>query len=159
MTKKMNSPSKEEETAKVVEKINSVQVIAQWVGFNPDCRPYKPSTPEIVFDPWLPIAVDVPLDKELIVNAIKISSAELSNQPQEKPIFTPLGMRYIIDQFEAVMKNGEPEPEVSAKSDDEDWGEDEPVKETKKSSNDEWEDEAKPSKDEEDDKDFDEDWS
>jgi hypothetical protein len=100
--------------------------------------------------------VNVPLEKELVDNATVISSAQLSNQPEPSPIFTPLGMRYIIDQFEAVMKNGE--PEETAKSDDEDWG-DEPVKEeVKKSSDDEWEDEDKPSKDEEDNKEWDENW-
>ena len=151
MTTKKTSPSEE------VQKINSYHLIAQWKGFTPDCRAYKPSTPEIVFDPFLKIKVDVPLDKELIDNADVISMAELSNQTAPSPVFTPLGMRYIIDQFEAVMKNGE--PEETTKTDDEDWG-DEPAKEeVKKSSDDEeWEDEAKPSKDEEEDKPWEEDW-
>jgi hypothetical protein len=155
MMNKKTTPSKEE----VVKEINSLKVYAQWKGFTPDCRAYKPSTPELVFDPFLKIVVSVPLDKELIDNATVISSAQLSNQPEPSPVFTPLGMRYIIDQFETVMKNGE--PEETAKVDDEDWGEDDkPAKEEvkKSSDDDEWEDEAKPSKSEEEDKPWDDEW-
>lgn len=158
MTPNKTTLSKEEETAKEVEKINSIRLIAHWMGFSPDCRPYKPSTPEISFgDVGIKVIVDVPLTKDLIDNANVISMGQLSNQGTPDPIFTPLGMRYIIDLFEAVMQNGKSEPEESAKVDDEDWGDDEPVKETKKSSDDEWEDEAKPSKDEEDEE-WKEDW-
>jgi hypothetical protein len=155
MTTKKTTPSEEEVKE---DKLPTLKVYAFWKGFTPDCRAYKPSTPEIVFDPFLKILIDVPLDKELIDNATVIMSAQLSNQPEPSPVYTPLGMRYIIDQFEAVMKNGETKEET-AKSDDEDWG-DEPAKEeTKKSSDDEeWEDEDKTSKDEKEDAPWKEDW-
>jgi hypothetical protein len=153
MSPKKTTLSKEE----VVKEINSLKVVALWKGFTPDCRAYKPSTPEIIFDPSLKIMVNVPLEKELVDNATVISSAQLSNQPEPSPVFTPLGMRYIIDQFEAVMKNGEPEKET-AKVDDEDWGEETVKEEVKKSSDDEWEDEAKPSENEKEDTPWEEDW-
>jgi hypothetical protein len=157
MPPKKTTPSKEEvkET-----KLPTLKVYAQWLSFSPDCRPYKPSTPELAFDPWLKIVVNVPLDKELIDNATVIMSAQLSNQPEPSPIFTPLGMRYIIDQFEEVMKNGQ--LEVPASEDDEDWDE-EPAKidkplDRKDNEADEWEDEAKPTKEEEEDKPWDDEW-
>lgn len=153
MSPKKITPSKEE----VVKEINSIKVLALWKGFSPDCRPYKPSTPIIEFAEPLTIVVDVPLETDLIKNATVISSAQLSNQAEPKAHFTPLGMRYIIDQFESAMKNGEPEPEV-AKSDDEDWGEEPAKEEVKKSSDDEWEDEAEPSKNEKEDAPWEEDW-
>lgn len=156
MTTKKTSPSKEPEEVKET-KLPTLKVFAQWKGFTPDCRAYKPSTPEIVFDPFLKIMVNMPLDKELIDNATVIMSAQLSNQPEPSPVFTPLGMRYIIDQFEAVMKNGELVPGI-VKSDEEDWGEEPAKEEVKKSSNDEWEDEAEPSKNEKEDAPWEEDW-
>lgn len=163
MPKKTNSPSKkEEETAKEeVKKINSIHILALWKGFSPDVRPYKPSTPQIEFLDPLQIVVNVPLTNDLIDNASVISLAQLANQTEPNPIFTPLGMRYIIDQFEAVMQNGEPEQEETAK-DDEDWGdetEEEKKKTAKASDDEEWEDEDKASKDkEEEDKPWEEDW-
>ena len=155
MTKKQTTPLTHE--AEVVKKINSVKVIVRWNSFSPDCRPYKPSTPELVFDEPLKIVVFVPLDKELMDNFDVISMAQLSNQKEPSPIFTPLGMRYIIDQFEAVMQNGKPEETASA--DDDDWeDEDTSNKTTKKSSDDEWEDEEETTIKEDKDETWDENW-
>ena len=158
MTKKQTTPLTHE--AEVVKKINSVHLIAHWMGFTPDCRPYKPSTPEISFgDVGIKILVDVPLNKELIDNADVISMAQLTNQGAPEPIFTPLGMRFIIDQFEAVMQNGKSE-ETANVDDDEDWGDDVDTDkaEVKKSSNDEWEDEDTTSDKEDKDETWDENW-
>ncbi len=164
MTKKTNSPSKEE----IVEKINSIRVIAHWKGFSPDCRPYKPSTPEISFgDIGIKIIVDVPLTKNLIDNADVISMAQLSNQNAPDPIFTPLGMRYIIDQFESAMSNQKDELEVSV-ADDDDWGDEETTDEfktdkslKKSAKSDDWDDEAETDQPgvEKPEENFDEDWS
>ena len=170
--KQTTSPSKEEEIKTAVEIINSIPVIAKWLGFQPDCRPYKPSTPQITFEYGLDIRVSVPLDKELIYNAQQISIQQMAGNKEDKPVFTPLGMRYIIDQFEAVMKNSEPEPEETAKADEDDWGDDEKAPEDKafdeedaakrkpaKTSDDEWEDETDQPGVEKPEEDFDEDWS
>jgi hypothetical protein len=140
-----------------VKKINSIRVIARWNNFHPDCRQWKPSTPEIGFDEPLKIAVDVPLQKELIDNADIISMAQLSNQAEPSPIFTPLGMRYIIDQFEAVMGNGEAK-EAETSEDDEDW-EDETTEPKPEPGTRpiEWDDEEE-TKETEDDKQWDEEW-
>ena len=155
MTKK-TSPSEKEETAKV--DIAPIKVLALWKGFSPDCRPYKPSTPIIEFPEPLIIAIDVPLTNDLIKNAGVISAAQLTNQSEPKPHFTPLGMRYIIDQFEAVMKNGEPEQDT-AKADD-DWEDEDTKKETnKKSEDDDWDEESEDTSGESEEKfDDDKDW-
>jgi len=169
--KQTTSPSKEEEIKTAVEIINSIPVIAKWLGFQPDCRPYKPSTPQITFVDGLNIRVNVPLDKELIYNAQNISIQQMAGNTEDKPVFTPLGMRYIIDLFEAVMKNGEPDAELLVPdSDDEDWGDDEetPAKSTPKGVSktpgkdvvdEEWEDETDQPGVEKPEEDFDEDWS
>lgn len=158
MTKKTNSPSNEDE----VQKINSIGVIASWVGFTPDCRPYKPSNPEIVFPGGLDIVVNVPLSNDLIINANTISMQQISNQKEDKPLFTPLGMRYIIDQFESAMSNSKDEAEETV-ADNDDWG-DEPEAEkevVKPKNDDEWDDEAETDQPgvEKPEEDFDEDWS
>jgi hypothetical protein len=148
MTKKKTNTSTSEPEKAEVEKINSIHILANWKGFAPDCRPYKPSTPQIEFSPDpLIIQVDVPLTSDLIINAQKISIQEIQGNSQDRPHFTPLGMRYIIDQFEAVMQNGHSEPDEQApKVADDDW-EDESTTTTKKedkptkSEDDEWEDE------------------
>ena len=168
MVKKNSQMSKEEEVTKET-KIPTIKVKALWKGFSPDCRPYKPSTPVIEFAPEpLVIVVEVPMTSDLILNCDVIASAQLTNQSEPKPQFTPLGMRYIIDQFEAAMKNGEPDAEETAKSDDEDW-DDESVKskvkddpetpmQPKNMDDDEWEDEEETSEGEED-KPWEEDWN
>lgn len=167
MTKKQTTPTSSntpDETAikEEVKKINSIHVLAQWKGFSPDCRPYKPSTPILEFAPEpLTIEVDVPLVKEFVVNWLNLSTNEMSGLTMDKPRFTPLGMRYIIDQFESVMQN--PKNEVEEPAADDDWGDD-PEEEfvptgKAKSTNDEWDDEAEADQSEsEKDKDFDEEW-
>ena len=128
-----------------------IRVLAQWKSFTPDVRQYKPSTPVIEFVPEpLVIAVDVPLQSDLVKNAEVIVAAQLTNQAEPKAHFTPMGMRYIIDQFEAVMKNGKPQEaeeeefvptgkpkEPSTSEDDEDWG-DEDDTDTKSDKDENW---------------------
>lgn len=158
---KKNYPTKEPEEVKAAQdnvRNAMIKVVAQWKSFSPDCRPYKPSTPQLEFAEPLKIVVDVPLINELIKNAGVISAAQLTNQSEPIPQFTPLGMRYIIDQFESAMKNGEPEQEETAKADE--WEDD--IHETKtepKPADDEktWEDEDT-SKSSEEDKSWDENW-
>lgn len=141
-----------------------IKVLASWKGFSPDCRTYKPSTPIIEFPEPLTIAIDVPLESDLIKNAGVIAAAQLTNQSEPKPQFTPLGMRYIIDQFEAVMKNGEPklmdDPWEENDSNDFDETETEKAVETKpaKSDEEEWEDEDTTKTNKSDDAPWDEDW-
>lgn len=89
-----------------------------------------------------------------------IAAAQLTNQAEPKTHFTPLGMRYIIDQFESAMKNGK-DAELLVPASDEVW-EDEPEKavETKptKSDDEEWEDEDTTKPNKEDDAPWNEDW-
>lgn len=85
-------------------KIPTLKLIFLWNGFSPDHRQYKPSNPTITAG--YHIQVEVPLTSDLIANSVKIISQQLvAGQDNEAPILTPLGMRYCIDQFEAVMSN------------------------------------------------------
>lgn len=128
-----------------------------WKTFAPDLRQYKPSNPQIEVN--MIIAIDIPLSVDLIKNSTAIMSQQLTNQTEEIPILTPLGMRYCIDQFEAVMSNEETKDE----STDEDWGdveEDEVSDDSSKKSTDEtWEDETDTPSVEKSDEKWDEDWS
>jgi hypothetical protein len=87
--------------------------------FSPDRRKFKPSTPVLVpNNPVLLVAVDVPANAEYIYNNAEHLSLVLTNSTEPFfPILTPRGLRYIIDQFESVMD--EPEPEIVDDFDDE----------------------------------------
>lgn len=163
MTKKTNTPSNTEKTvSEKAEEINSAKFYFLWNSLQPDVRAYKPSNP--LLTPTKPITIEVlvPLDPPLIVNAREISRQTISNQDIADPVLTPLGMRYIIDQFEFVMSN--PKNEVEEPAADDDWGDDPeeefvPTGKAKSTSNDEWDDEAEADQSEsEKDKDFDEEW-
>lgn len=165
MPKKNNqttSPSEQEENP-VSAIVNSVPFRFKLQSFSPDFGTYKPLSPIIVPSSDIDIEVRVPLQPELIVNANKISAAQLTNQKEETPLLTPLGTRYIMDQFGAVMGNKEEPEEKSATSDDEDWDDNEEGSEDKpaeKSSDEEWDDETKESnEDEKADFDSDEEWN
>jgi hypothetical protein len=92
-------------------------------GFNPDKRQWKPSTPSIMPVGDFIIQIDVPLQHDLIVNADKIISAQLSAGDVPDPIFTPAGMRYCIDKFEEVMSDPKPEEKKNGNGVIEDEGE------------------------------------
>jgi len=115
-----------------------LKVIAKFTHFNPDLRAYKPSTPNVIFDPPLMVVINVPASSEFVINGSQIVAAQLTNQKEPEPVFTPLGMRYIIDQFEAVMTNVK--EEKAKENEDDDW-EDEPADTKAKNDEDKWEDE------------------
>ena len=127
-------------------KTPTLRVLALWKSFTPDARAYKPSTPVIEFPEPLIIAVEVPLKPELILNADVIMAAQLSNQAEPKPHFTPMGMRYIEDIFETANGNSvqqEEKPEA-----EEDWEDEETETKPESSKDEEWEDETEATGDE-----------
>ena len=148
---KTTSPSDDPE----VKKLSSTKFMFRLESFTPDLRAYKPSTPVIKSIGDIVIQVLVPVQSDLIVNAEQINVAELTNQKADTPILTPLGMRYIIDQFEAVMGNGKEEQAKETAADDwedepadtktatkeEDWEEETETKSETKKSDDDWDDE------------------
>jgi len=102
-------------------KTPTIVMYFNWKSFQPDVRPYKPSNPFLEVGGYF-IALDVPLTPDLIRNSIAIMGQQLSNQTEEQPILTPLGMRYIIDQFEDVMSNKTQKDTTESTNDDE-WAE------------------------------------
>jgi hypothetical protein len=137
----------------MTDKIPTIKVVALFKSFTPDPRPYKPSTPVMEFPEPLRVVIEVPLSSDLVLNGTVIVAAQLSNQAEPKPDFTPLGMRYIIDQFEMAMSNGE--HKETATSDDEEFV---PTGKAKESSEDEWEDEVESTTDKDENQKWDEDW-
>ena len=138
MTKKTQTPTTSPSEEVKETKIPMLKVIAKFTHFNPDLRAYKPSTPNVIFDPPLMVVINVPASSEFVINGSQIVAAQLTNQKEPEPVFTPLGMRYIIDQFEAVMTNVK--EEKAKENEDDDW-EDEPADTKAKNDEDKWEDE------------------
>lgn len=98
----------------------TVRLIFTWESFNPDHRQWKPSNPLVIAD--CKVAIDIPLTTDLIINAASIASQQITNQKEDEPILTPLGMRYCIDQFETAMSDAKPEEEgETAKEDTSGW--------------------------------------
>lgn len=151
-------------------KINSVPYFFIWKTLQPDARQYKPSNPLLEIEKPIRIRIDVPLQPDLIYNASEFSIAEISATDIPEPILTPLGMRYIVDQFEAVMSNpkvdnSEDKSEDSSEDDWDDEGTEEKSTERvdsksseSKSSDEEWDEESKET-DEKADFDSDDEWN
>lgn len=126
----------------------TIRLTFMWKEFAPDVRAYKPSTP--VIDTATLVGVDVPLTHEFVLNSAEIIQAQISAEDEPTPILTPLGMRYCIDQFEAVMIN----PTSDVQNGNSEWDDGE----TETSTNtDEWEDAPAETKTK-DDVDWDESW-
>ena len=129
-------------------KTPTLRVLALWKSFTPDARAYKPSTPVIEFPEPLIIAVEVPLKPELILNADVIMAAQLSNQAEPKPHFTPMGMRYIEDIFETANGNIVQQEDWEKEETEEDWEDEETETKPESSKDEEWEDETEATGDE-----------
>lgn len=133
-----------------------------WKSVMPDKRQYKQNGTVLELDDTR-IAVVIPCTTEYIFNLDAITSAELSDKSDSpKPILTPAGMRYCIDELEKVMEETdlpsekEPDWETENKFDEEtdnvvstapvdDWAAgaefDEESDDTGKADNELWEDE------------------
>lgn len=98
-------------------KVPTIVMYFNWKSFQPDLRPYKPSNPVLEVGGYF-IGLDVPLTSDIIRNASAICGQQLTNQTEEQPILTPLGMRYIIDQFENAMSNV---PDKTESKDKDEW--------------------------------------
>jgi len=130
----------------------SVRLLFTWKQFMPDVRAYKPSSP--VIETECSVGVDVPLTHEFILNAVDIIQNQLSADYTPDPILTPLGMRYVIDQFEQVMTVAD----ADMQDDDSAWDDGEEETATKPVvEDDEWEDAPAETKTK-DDVDWDESW-
>lgn len=88
----------------------TVDVFFTWQTFMPDHRQFKQNS--VVLTPHdTIIVVHVPLKHEYVSNAERILVDSLyANAP--RPVLTPLGMRYVMDQLENVL------PDVPVKSTD-----------------------------------------
>ena len=60
MTKKTQTPTTSPSEEVKETKIPMLKVIAKFTHFNPDLRAYKPSTPNVIFDPPLMVVIDIP---------------------------------------------------------------------------------------------------
>jgi hypothetical protein len=88
----------------------TVNVVFSWQTFMPDHRQFKQNS--IVLTPQdTLVIVKVPIKIEYVVNADKVLAESLYANAV-RPTLTPLGMRYVMDQLEAVL------PDVPLKSDD-----------------------------------------
>lgn len=156
-TPKTEIESQAEPETKQVNKLNSIPFTFIWQSFQPDHRAYKPSNPLMTCS--YPVVVDVPLQPDLIYNASKISIAQMTNQTIESPILTPLGVRYIVDQFEYAMSDHAEEPTEDETSDD-DWAEIEEDTPPQPKNDDSWDESEtdEPAVEKTDEK-WDEDWS
>lgn len=133
-----------------------------WKSVMPDKRQYKQNGTVLELDDTR-IAVVIPCTTEYIFNLDAITTAESSDKSDlPKPILTPAGMRYCIDELEKVMEEAdlpiekEPDWETENKFDEEtdnvvstapvdDWAAgaefDEESDDTGKADNELWEDE------------------
>ena len=124
----------------------AVIVSFRWVSVQPDKRQWKPSNP--LFEPVdVFVKIAVPLKHEYIFNASEIIQKQLTADAiMPTTLLTPAGMRYCIDQLEAVMKCDQ--TEETAEFDDAEWEEGEEKPRSKKSTKkdapneDEWENEV-----------------
>jgi len=88
----------------------TVDILLTWNSFMPDHRAYKQNS--IVLTPYQTvIVVKLPIKADYIVNADKVLAESLYANTV-KPMLTPLGMRYVMDQLESVL------PDVPLKSTD-----------------------------------------
>jgi len=113
----------------------------------PDQRQYRQQEIELVCQQELQVLV--PLTNEMIANSEDIIQAKLGsgNVSIPNPVLTVAGLKYIIDQFDNVFLKVE--EKEAAKTDDEDWGDEEetPKKEkpVAKVENEDWDEPADPS--------------
>ncbi len=96
-----------------------------WKSVMPDKRQYKQNGTVLELDDTR-IAVVIPCTTEYIFNLDAITTAESSDKSDSpKPILTPAGMRYCIDELEKVMEETdlpsekEPDWETENKFDEE----------------------------------------
>lgn len=111
---------------------NTVLINFLWETYRPDQREYRQNSVELnpsVGDGKYPavVQVKVPLQHEYIANSEAIISAQLTAGDEPKPVLTIAGMKYIQDQFDAVLKDAEVVKPDDFKDDsnwhdDEDWG-------------------------------------
>ena len=88
----------------------TVNIMFSWQTFMPDHRQYKQNS--IVLTPHdTVIVVKVPVKAEYMTNSAQILVNSL-DATSTRPILTPLGMRYVMDQLEAVL------PDIPIKSAD-----------------------------------------
>lgn len=88
----------------------------------PDQRQYRQQEIELYSD--IEVQVLIPLTAEYIANFDPVIQAKLGSGGFENPILTVAGLKYVIDQFDAVFLKEE-EKKVE-KTDDDDWGDDLP---------------------------------
>jgi hypothetical protein len=97
--------------------MTDVNIVFTWLSFMPDHRQYKQNS--IVLQPQETyVAVSVPVKPDYIYNADKVIAESLYANTV-KPVLTPLGMRYVMDQLESVL------PDVKLSATDFDPNEDE----------------------------------
>jgi hypothetical protein len=125
-------------------------------SIEPDPRKFKPARPNIVPVNPLVIRIHVPVNPKYIENSEKIIVAELSsNQDIPSPIFTPDGLRFIVDSFEASMQ--EEQSVDKGSNDDDEWEDDDKSATTTGDDDDEWDD-TKPNNNNDDNNNDEEDW-
>lgn len=114
----------------------------EWGIYRPDQREYRNQSIEL-HPSWGStqlIAVDVPLNHNLIANSEQIIQQKLAGDLLDIPVLTITGLKYVIDQFDAVFL-----PTLATKPDEveEDWEADLGGSEEKKSEpatdNEDWE--------------------
>ena len=120
------------------DRVVTMPVVFKWVSVQPDPRPYKPGNPLLLLEDTK-IQIDVPVDNKYIKNTNDILAMQLGVGELPKPVLTPLGMKYCIDQFEAVMVDTKPIVE----DEDEKWEDEKPSNKPEKSpkKTDDWDDE------------------
>lgn len=100
-------------------------ILFKWTETTPDPRPFKPALPRL--EPIdVQIAVEVPSDKDHLHNSKEVLMWEIGQSQggqKPKPILTPTGMRYVIDQLENAMRETNNELDVNDFEPD-DWSDD-----------------------------------
>lgn len=123
--------------------MEEVTLYFRWSSYKPDQREYRNQSIEL--NPsWGTasfITVKVPLKHEYISNSEEIIQAKLASNAPVDPVLTIAGMKYVIDQFDAVFF-----PVPATKPDevgDDDWetdlGGSEPEKKSAPATDEDWE--------------------
>lgn len=109
-----------------------IKIYFEWSSYQPDQRPYRQNSVHLfptshvegVGGPSPKIELSVPLDDKYIANYEDIMVMSLSNQAQPTPVLTLAGMRYVLDQFDAVLLDADMvmiDPVQEAEPDADDW--------------------------------------
>src|SRR3972149_6156654 len=108
--------------------MTNTTLLFRWKIYHPDQREFRNQSLELL--PDYDVAISVPVTNEYLYNSEDILQALIAGDKQPSAQLTVAGLKYVVDQFDAVFL-----PKLAAKPDEveEDWEADLGVEPEKKS--------------------------